>query len=185
MDERGFCGISAAMNRNVEIKARVESLEEIERRVRELADQGPIVLEQTDTFFACSRGRLKLREFAGKREAELIAYERPDTAEPKESQYAIYRTSDSAGLRPLLEAALGVRGVVRKRRILYCIGPTRVHLDRVEGLGDFVELEVVLDPAGQVADGVAVADDLMVKFGIRRADLVQRAYIDLLETACP
>lgn len=172
------------MNRNVEIKAKVASLEGIERRARVLADRGPIVLEQTDTFFACSRGRLKLREFADQAEAELIAYERPDTAEPKESRYAIYRTSDATGLRTLLEATLGIRGVVRKRRTLYWVGPTRVHLDQVEGLGAFVELEVVLDTTQRMGHGVAVADDLMVKLGISRADLVQQAYIDLLETAC-
>jgi len=173
------------MNRNVEIKAKVGSLEEIERRARALADEGPVVLEQEDTFFICSHGRLKLRRLAGVAEAELIYYERSDTSEPKESRYAIHRTADAAGLCTALSAALGVRGVVRKRRTLYLIGPTRVHLDRVEGLGEFVELEVVLKPLQNLSDGVAVAGELMDRLGIPRTALLQQAYVDLLEIGAP
>ncbi len=169
------------MNRNVEIKAKVGALESVEQRVRELADEGPIMLNQTDTFFVCVHGRLKLRKSADRSEGELIFYERPDTGEPKESRYVIYPTSDAGRLHSLLTAALGIRGVVRKHRTLYRVGPTRVHLDRVEKLGTFVELEVVLDSAGQPGAAVAVADDLMDRLGIPRADLVHQAYIDLLE----
>lgn len=173
------------MNRNVEIKAKVESLDGIERRARALADEGPVVLEQEDTFFVCPHGRLKLRRLAGGAEAELIYYERPDATGPKESRYAIHRTTDAAGLCAALSAALGVRGVVRKRRTLYLIGPTRVHLDRVEGLGEFVELEVVLKPRQNVSDGVAVACELMDRLGIPQTGLVQQAYVDLLEIGSP
>jgi len=171
------------MNRNIEIKAKVESLKAIESRTRELADDGPLVLEQEDTFFRCPRGRLKLRLFTDGAEAELIYYERPDRTEPGESRYVIHRSMDPAGLRAVLSASLGVRGVVRKRREVYLIGITRVHLDRVEGLGEFVELEVVLEPQQDTADGIAVARDLMTKLGIPESGLVSRAYIDLLETS--
>jgi predicted adenylyl cyclase CyaB len=169
------------MNRNVEIKARVESLDEVERRAQALADEGPVVLEQEDTFFICPHGRLKLRRRVGGGEGELIYYERSDTSAPKESRYAIQRTSDPTGLRAMLTTALGIRGVVRKRRTLYLIGPTRVHLDCVEGLGAFVELEVVLADGQSVRDGRAVADNLMEQLAISAADLVPKAYIDLLE----
>lgn len=168
------------MNRNVEIKARVESLEAVERRVREMADEGPVTLVQEDTFFICPQGRLKLRKL-GAQQGELIYYERPDSAEPKESRYAIFRTSDPEGLAATLLLALGVRGIVRKTRTLYLVGPTRVHLDSVEGLGDFVELEVVLRPDQSVSEGTPVAHDLMVKLGVSPGQLVRRAYIDLLE----
>lgn len=170
------------MNRNVEIKASVESLEAIASRARELADEGPVVLVQEDTFFRCPRGRLKLRQFADGAEAELIYYERSDEAEPKESRYGIHRTADPSGLQAVLSAALGVRAVVRKRRILYLIGATRVHLDQVEGLGEFVELEVVLNADQHVADATATARDLMDKLGIPEDGLVSGAYVDLLET---
>ena len=81
----------------------------------------------------------------------------------------------------MLSAALDVRGVVRKRRSVYLVGQTRVHLDQVEGLGDFVELEVVLQPQQNSSDGVAIAHDLMRKLGILPSQLIDKAYIDLLE----
>jgi len=169
------------MNRNVEIKAKVTDLDALRGRAEKLANEGPAVLEQEDTFFVCPRGRLKLRRFERGREAELIYYERPDSAEPKESHYLVHRTSDPDSLRQALGAALGIRGVVRKRRTLYLVGSTRVHLDKVEGLGEFVELEVVLKPEESVSDGVTVARDLMARLGIADAELITGAYMDLLE----
>jgi predicted adenylyl cyclase CyaB len=87
---------------------------------------------------------------------------------------------DPASLGAVLAAALGVRGVVRKRRRFYLIGRTRVHLDRVEGLGDFIELEVVLGEAEAVSRGEVVAAELADRLGIARSDLVRGAYLDLL-----
>ncbi len=171
------------MNRNVEIKARAGDLQAIRTHVEPLADHGPTVLEQEDIFFTCARGRLKLRRFGGEAEAELIYYERSDSIQPKESHYLVHRTADPDGLRGVLAAALGVRGGVRKRRTLYLVGRTRVHLDEVDGLGDFLELEVVLRPEESAADGISLAHDLMERFGIGQADLVTGAYIDLIEQA--
>ncbi len=168
------------MKRNVEIKAKVADLAAVRRIVESLADSGPTELEQEDTFFACPRGQLKLRRFGGCVEAELIYYERPEGSGPKESQYIVHPTADPEGLREVLAAALGVRGVVRKRRAVYLVGQTRVHLDQVEGLGEFVELEVVLEPQQNSADGVATARELMEKLGISQSQRVNRAYIDLL-----
>jgi predicted adenylyl cyclase CyaB len=122
-----------------------------------------------------------LRRVADSTEAELIYYERRDGPEPKESRYVVYRTSDPDTLGQALTAALGVRGRVRKRRTLYLVGPTRVHLDEVEGLGDFVELEVVLQPHETASDGIAVARRLMDKLGIAQDQLVTGAYTDLLQ----
>jgi adenylate cyclase class IV len=81
----------------------------------------------------------------------------------------------------VLAAALGVRGEVRKRRELVLVGQTRVHLDVVEGLGTFVELEVVLEAGQSDADGEAVARALLRELGLGEADLLPVAYIDLLE----
>jgi adenylate cyclase len=146
-----------------------------------LADEGPVILEQEDTFFFCRHGRLKLRQFADAEEAELIFYERPASTGPKESNYIVHRTTDPLRLRAVLAASLGIRGLVRKRRTLYLIGPTRVHLDRVDRLGDYVELEVVRRPDETTGDGVAIANDLMHKLGIPSEGLLEKAYIDLLE----
>jgi predicted adenylyl cyclase CyaB len=168
------------MKRNVEIKAKVAGLAAVREVVAGLADSGPMELEQEDTFFVCSRGRLKLRRFGGCAQAELIYYERPESSGPKESRYTVHPTADPEGLREVLTGALGVRGVVRKHRTVYLVGQTRVHLDQVEGLGEFVELEVVLQPEQDLAQGEATARELMAKLGIVPGQLIDRAYLDLL-----
>jgi len=164
---------------NIEIKARVHDLAVVEARARSVADQGPFEFEQDDTFFACANGRLKLREVAFDR-GELIFYQRPDVSGPKLSQYFISTTSSPDVLRDTLARALGVVGRVRKRRRLYLVRNTRIHLDQVEGLGSFLELEVVLSQAQSIADGEAIARRLLSVLGISDADLELLAYVDLL-----
>ncbi len=83
-----------------------------------------------------------------------------------------------------LELAYGVRGRVVKLRTLYRVGRTRVHLDRVRDLGDFMELEVILGNGDTPEDGIAEAHMLMKKLGIEESQLVEGAYIDLLESNC-
>jgi predicted adenylyl cyclase CyaB len=168
------------MARNVEIKARLVAPEATRRLVAALADGPAERVEQTDTLFPVTGGRLKLREnpAAG---AELIFYRRRDARGPAASTYAKIAVADGTALRELLAKALGVAGRVRKRRLVYRIGRTRVHLDAVEGLGDFLELEVVLRDGERVAAGAGEARRLMRRLGIRRAALVAGAYADLLE----
>ncbi|KPJ88920.1 MAG: hypothetical protein AMS18_12975 [Gemmatimonas sp. SG8_17] len=170
------------MARNVEIKARINDLERMRRLVAELADRGPETLEQTDTFFPVQVGRLKLREFADE-SAELIYYRRPDATEPTESQYERAAIADPNALRDLLTAALGVCGQVVKHRLVYWVGRTRVHLDEVRDLGNFLELEVVLDDTEPSDVGVAEARRLMSAFGIHEDALVAGAYVDQLDEA--
>jgi adenylate cyclase class IV len=64
---------------------------------------------------------------------------------------------------------------------LYIVGGTRIHVDDVEGLGQFLELEAVLDAYRTSADGYATVLSLMDRLGVSEADLVGVAYIDLLE----
>jgi adenylate cyclase class IV len=148
------------MARNIEIKARIDSVDRIANIVATLADQGPIEIAQDDTFFRCndSADRLKLRTFAQDR-AELIFYRRDNSSGPKESFYLITPCSTPDALRESLTLAWGQAGRVRKQRRLFIVGRTRVHLDRVEGLGEFLELEEqVLAPSpGERMSRVALA----------------------------
>lgn len=172
------------MARNVEIKARVSDPRAVEASARALADQGPFELAQDDTFFTCESGRLKLRELAPD-QGQLIFYRRPDQTGPKLSRYFIAPVSDPAALRDVLGRALPVVGRVRKRRRLYLAGNTRIHLDQVEGLGTFLELEVVLDDGDSETDGERTARSLMQKLGVTDDDLVEGAYLDLMGGASP
>jgi len=165
--------------RNVEIKARVRDLPAVRRAVEAVADGPPALLIQSDTFFAVPRGRLKLRAFTDGT-AELISYLRHDVAGPRESRFAKVAVNDHDALTGVLGAALGVTGVVRKRRDLYRRGPTRIHLDEVDDLGSFLELEVELSDGQSAAEGERIARELMARLGIADENLVATAYVDLL-----
>ena len=168
------------MATNVEIKARVDDLDALCMRAAALADDGPHELLQDDTFFRVPDGRLKLRVFSDG-QGELIYYQRADTRGPRASFYLISRTPDPDPLRASLAAAWGEAGRVRKHRTLFLAGRTRIHLDRVEGLGNFLELEVVLSDHESVAHGQAEARRLMTALGVSDAQLLDVAYVDLLD----
>lgn len=165
-------------SRNVEVKAHVTDLAKIEATARLVATDGPVDISQDDTFFACSRGRLKLRQFADGR-GELIHYFRVDDAGPKISDYLISPTDTPEVLREALSRAFGIIGRVRKHRRLYLVDRTRVHLDAVEGLGQFVELEVVLSDGESLEAGTSVARAIMATLGIEQSQLVEGAYVDI------
>lgn len=168
------------MPSNIEIKARARDLAEIRRRAELLSDAPMELIPQEDIFFHTETGRLKLRLLEPDR-GQLIYYARPDQEGPKRSEYHIYETPDPENLQRVLELAYGIRGRVKKTRYLYLVGQTRVHLDDVEGLGQFIELEVVLEPEQSDAEGQAVAEELMNRLGLERSDLLEGAYMDLLE----
>jgi adenylate cyclase class IV len=170
------------MARNVEIKARIESIESFFPGVAALSDEGPVEIVQDDTFFHCQNGRLKLRTFYRDR-GELIFYRRTDRQGPKESFYLISPTTSPDTLRECLLPAYDEVGRIRKNRTLFLAGRTRIHLDRVEGLGDFLELEVVLEDGESVEKGEAVAKEIMEKLGIEQDQLIEGAYVDLLTAA--
>jgi adenylate cyclase class IV len=167
------------MPRNIEIKARIASVEALLPVARALADGEPEAIEQDDTFFTVAHGRLKLREFADG-SAVLVHYHRADGTEARASDYVLVPVPHPMALREALTRANGQLGRVRKRRLLLMKGATRIHLDRVEGLGDFMELEVVLQPGQGDAEGSATAEALMLELGLAGAPRIAGAYLDLL-----
>lgn len=170
------------MARNIEIKAHIPSVAAVLERAAALADQGPTEIRQDDTFFECRSGRLKLRTFANG-EGELIFYRRTDEHGPKESFYFRTPTVAPDSLRETLALAYGVVGRVRKNRTLFIAGRTRIHLDIVENLGHFLELEVVLREDESPDVGVREAHELMQRLGVTPSQLIDRAYVDLLASS--
>ena len=168
------------MATNIEIKARVQDPDGLMAKVAAISDTAGELIPQEDIFFNSPQGRLKLRILA-EDQGQLIYYERPDSTGPKQSEYFIYRTGEPGTLTDVLTRTYGVRGVVRKKRWLYWIGITRIHLDQVEGLGSFLEFEVVLSNGQSIQEGQAIAAELMERLDIADSDLVDAAYIDLLE----
>ena len=168
--------------RNVELKARLPDIAWARQVAGGLATARLPDQHQVDTYFVCRYGRLKLREIDGVR-AELIGYERPDQQAPKASHYRLVPVSDAAAMKQLLAETLGIRLVVEKRREIYLHHHVRIHLDRVVGLGAFMEFEAVLGPEDDVAQGEAQLRSLQSLFGIAAADLITGSYADLAEAA--
>jgi adenylate cyclase class IV len=149
---------------NIEIKARARNFEQIRSRAEKMSDTPVQIIPQEDIFFNVEKGRLKLRILSPD-QSQLIYYTRPDQDGPKRSDYHITRSPDPQNLTRVLELAYGIRGVVRKTRYLYLVGQTRIHLE--DGQSD--------------ADGQRIAEDLMFALGVESEDLIEGAYMDLLE----
>jgi adenylate cyclase, class 2 len=135
-------------------------------------DHGAIF--QRDTYFEVARGGLKLREEQPGR-PHLIQFERAREPQQRESRYRIIEVSDGASLCAALAAAIGIRGVVVKRRHLLLWQTVRIHLDEVERLGTFIELEAVA-PADsdldyehrlivKLRDALGITDERLVALG--------------------
>lgn len=167
------------MPRNVEIKARVSDPAILTAKAKALAGEDGSFSQQVDTFFNATNGRLKLRNIQGEK-AKLIHYDRPDQSGPKLSDFLITCVEDADGLKKVLANAVGIKGEVRKTRHLIMCDQTRIHIDDVEGLGHFMELEVQLREDQTIEDGERIAEDIMGKLGINKEDLITGAYMDLL-----
>jgi predicted adenylyl cyclase CyaB len=167
---------------NIEIKARAHDFIHQRSLAEGLSDAPCATLIQEDTFFVTPQGRLKLREFPDA-PTQLIYYNRVDSQGPKLSEYFITETHDGPGLKLVLEKTYGVRQIVKKVRALYMSGRTRLHFDDVEGLGEFIELEVVLADNDCLEEGQKEASELMSSLNIANDDLIGVAYADLLDQA--
>ncbi|MGI9518969.1 MAG: class IV adenylate cyclase [Pirellulaceae bacterium] len=180
-----FRNVDAAVAKNIEVKIRVLNLPSIRQRAGTIAERGPFVLEQVDYFFPVDQGRLKLRVERSSlpdrgNHAELIAYHRTDQSEARTSDYLICPTQEPDQMRQTLGKVLGTGPVVRKRRELYLHGRTRIHLDEVEGLGDFVEIEVVMKDGEDNEAGHRELDEIARQLGLDMSGVESLAYADLL-----
>lgn len=137
------------------------------------------VLIQRDTYFNAANGRLKLREQRGDK-PHLIVYERPDLSGQRESRYRIVEVENGEELKVALASALGVKVVVAKeRRLFLWEGNVRIHLDAVEGMGDFIEFEAVAKPGSDLVREEAQVATLRNEFGVTDTDLIGGSYSDL------
>ena len=133
------------MAQNIEVKFYTESLEETERLADKIGASYQAELTQTDTYYKTPTGRLKLRQFPGNL-SQLIYYERPDFAGSRLSEYEVLEIANTEKFLRIASKIFQTEVTVKKIRKLYIFGSTRIHLDQVEGLGNFIELETVLEP---------------------------------------
>lgn len=170
------------LRRNVELKVKYSDLERAARIVDSLGAEFEGMLEQTDTYFRAVGGRLKLRETQGG-PAQLIWYERSDRAEIRPSDYILTHVADPAALKETLRRSNGVLTEVRKSRELYIWENVRIHLDRVEGVGRFIEFEAVLDPGETEEEGMRKLETLCHHLRIEPEARLAESYADLATAA--
>lgn len=166
------------MPKNLEIKTPFPDLDRGHAISRALGARDGGVLNQCDTYFNSTQGRVKLREIEGSH-AELIFYQRLEATGERECNYQIFRTADPAQLLAVIGPAMGVRTIVRKSRYLYLYENARIHLDAVEGLGNFLEFEVVVDERGMV-QAQELLNRLIAAFELDRAEFIQGSYVDMM-----
>ena len=164
--------------RNLEFKAAAESLEPLRANLNALEAECSGRLYQVDTYFHVPKGRLKLREVEDYA-ATLVYYERPDAAESRYSHYQLCDIADCAKFKQMMSDALGVKVIVKKNRELWIYGNTRIHLDEVLDLGEFVELETVMRNQSET-EAQAEHNHLKATLHIAVADLIPVSYSDLL-----
>jgi adenylate cyclase, class 2 len=164
---------------NIEIKARCHNPEAIEALLLEHKARFIGLDHQIDTYFNTPNGRLKLRE--GNIENALIFYNRPNQAGPKQSDIILYKTQPKASLKALLTQANGILAVVDKNRKIFFIDNVKFHLDTVEGLGHFVEIEAI-DDNGDIGYEKLLkqCSFFMELFNITEADLMTDSYSDMV-----
>lgn len=131
------------MAKNLEFKVRYESLDALMPKLAGLKATHHETIHQVDTYFQNPKGRLKLRETDESDEGWLIYYERPNELESRYSIYQLCKIAEPTVLKDLLATVLGIKTIVKKQRSLWMYNNTRIHLDIVESLGEFVELETV------------------------------------------
>lgn len=167
------------MPRNVEVKARVADLGAARAVAEGLGARHEWTDVQVDRYYRLDGGpRLKLRT-CGRGPAELIRYDRPEATAVRTSAYEITRPRDEARGVCLVPEGEPL-AVVRKRRELWLLDNVRIHLDAVDGLGTFLELEAVVDGAHDEATCGRQVEGLLDALGILPSDCVRASYGDLL-----
>jgi predicted adenylyl cyclase CyaB len=167
---------------NIELKARLHNLAAARQIAERIATKYLGFEQQTDTYFHCPHGRLKLREINGIK-AQLVAYRRANRQDAKQSDYHLIEVADTGRLKAVLADVLGIRVVVDKRREIFLHDNVRIHLDEVSNLGTFLEFEAVLGGGIDAEAGQAQVAQLQTAFGISPVDLLSGSYADLLLAA--
>ena len=164
---------------NVEIKAKCIDPEFIRNYLLSNQAEFKGIDSQTDTYFNVNNGRLKLRE--GNIETNLIYYKRADEQGPKNSNFNLVKINDTEGLKEVLIKSIGIKVIVKKKREIYYIKNVKFHIDEVEGLGSFVEIEAGNILANLSNNDLTTQCNFYLKeFKIRAEDLIEVSYSDML-----
>lgn len=164
---------------NIEIKARCDDPGKIRSILEDHNADYKGTDHQVDTYFNVPEGRLKLRQ--GSIEQNLIFYRRPDSKTPEASNINLMPAEHPKKLHTLLDNALGTMVVVDKEREIYFIDNVKFHIDQVEELGHFVEIEAI-DEDGSIGKEKlrSQCQHYLDLFEIQDENLIAESYSDML-----
>lgn len=164
---------------NAEIKAKANNIDLLHQKLIKLGAEFKGIDNQVDTYFNVENGRLKLR--SGNIENSLIFYRRIDKAEVRESEIFLEKLPPENNMKNLLSASNGVLVEVVKARRIYFINNVKFHLDTVEGLGEFVEIEAIDESGKQDVSLLQQQCSSYVELlGLEREDFLSHSYSDLI-----
>lgn len=166
--------------KNVEIKARCQDPEILHQKLLDLGADFKGMDHQVDTYFNVQEGRLKLRE--GNIENALISYRRSNQTEAKLSDFKLYRSSEPQQLKQMLLECLGIKVVVDKKRKIFFIDHVKFHIDEVQSLGSFMEIEVTdMEDHRSLEEMQKTCKHYMQLLHIDEKDLLAQSYSDMLK----
>lgn len=169
--------------KNLEIKARFNWTDEVVVILKEIDAKFETTEIQTDTYFDVNNGRIKIRERQGKdKDAQMIQYFREDTPDITESRYSLVNVKNPESIKSILTREHGIREVVQKHREIWIWQNVRIHFDKVKKLGSFIELEAIINDDNPVDISEDRIRELMVKLDIKKHNLIEKSYIDLIES---
>ena len=166
--------------KNLEIKARFKWSHEVDGILEEINAKFETAEIQTDTYFNVNNGRIKIRERQGE-DAQMIQYFREDKADVKECRYSLVHVKNPESVKSILTREHGIREIVNKHREVWIWENVRIHFDKVKKLGEFIELEAMVDGDNTKEICENRIRELMVKLDIKKHNLIEQSYIDLLE----
>ena len=173
---------STASHKMVELKARVNELDGLRKKINELGSKFVGTFHQKDTYFQVPEGRLKLREVKGSSDAELIFYDRENIAGPKQDDAFLLCIQDAEDFKTLLKRILKQSIIIKKEREIYMYQGTQIHLDTVQGLGKFIEFErQTSDEPETVKKDQQVLEELRKQLQISPNSLETLSYSDLAQ----
>ena len=171
-----------ALRRNIEVKIPVADLDRLRDAAIALGATSVGIEEQTDRYYELVGGRrVKLRTRASGA-AELIRYDRPETGGVRASDYEVTPVRDQETRLCLVPSEPAV-AIVHKRREVLLLENVRIHLDDVERLGAFLELEAVVDREHDDGACHRQVAALLDALGLAAAEPIRASYGELIRDA--
>jgi len=166
---------------NIELKARCVNISNVRNILISLNAFFKGEDHQTDTYFNIQNGRLKIRE--GTIENCLVYYERPNYLKPMKCCYDIikFEPNDKTleSIKKILISSLGIKVIIEKKREIYFIGNVKFHLDSVNNLGNFLEIEAIGSEFDNEESLSGQCNEYILQLGIKEEDMIGLSYSDM------